>query len=98
MYYHGAAYSIGSSFLDHRFREYLEGRVKEQTHLHEVENGSTLAELMDAAVLDFHRQMKRSFRGDLEGEVEYVKFDGLPACPEKGFVRGHIIVTQYGRD
>ncbi|TVY29121.1 hypothetical protein LHYA1_G002489 [Lachnellula hyalina] len=88
------AHSIGSSFLDHRFREYLEDRVKEQTHLNEVENGSTLVELIDAAVIYFHRQMKRYFQGDLEEEVQYVDFNGLAACKEKGFARGRVVVTQ----
>lgn len=84
---------IGSSFLDYRFRKYLEDRVKDQTYLNEIQHGSTIPELVDRAVLDFHNQIKRRFDGNLEGEPEFAPFGSLAPLKERGFERGMVVIS-----
>ena len=88
-----SARCIGSSFLDYRFREYLEDRVKDQTYLNEIQHGSTISELVDKTVLDFHNQIKRRFDGNLEGEPEFASFGSLAPLKERGFVKGMVVIS-----
>lgn len=83
----------GSSFINERFQELLERRLKNEKYLEE--NGETLDSIIDSLVVDFERQSKKRMDEMKVGpqEVFRVKIPGLRENKKRGFEAGRLILT-----
>jgi hypothetical protein len=97
----------GSSFLNHRFKEQVEERLKEETYLSSIPNSKPVEKLIQAVVTEFELSIKREFTGTEVGEggegteaggdlpYTWVTIPGLRKNQEKGFASGDMAVTRY---
>ncbi|PVH99820.1 hypothetical protein DM02DRAFT_629036 [Periconia macrospinosa] len=82
----------GASFINHRFKEVLEERLKDETYL--IKNGKTLATIIEGQTIMFENGEKRSFNTeDRYSELDPIYIDDLKEDRQKGLRQNCFILN-----
>lgn len=85
----------GSSYLNEAFRKHLRARLEGEDYL-EI-NGLTIESIIDAQVIAFENEMKRSIdvvASNIPSEVVYIQGLQANSHPDKRFLRNRVKIER----